>query len=91
MNIKLSHVILGIRTKDYVSLNKHLCIAIIPYSIFCVWCKSSFDNIQCSTCDIKLEIKKKLIFYKEVYQLVYFTSQSQNLENIINCMLHHLN
>ena len=27
MNVNLSHVILGIRTKDYVSLNKHLCIA----------------------------------------------------------------
>ena len=59
MNIKLSHVILGIRTKDYLSLNKRLCIAIVAYSIFCVWCKSSFDNIQCTTWDIKLEIKKK--------------------------------
>ena len=60
MNIMLSHVILGIRTGDYVSLNKHLCIAIVAYSIFCVWCKASFDNIHCNTCDIKIELRKKI-------------------------------
>ena len=91
MNIKLQQVILGIRSTDYVSLNKHLCIAIVAYSIFSNWCKSSFDNVQCNIYDLKCEIRKKLAFYKEVYKLVYAKPQSQNLQNLIDCMLYHLN
>ena len=89
-NIRMRHVILGINNEDYISQNNHLCITIVSYSVFSVWCKSSFGEKRHTTLDIKLEIRKNLIFYRDVFKLILCKQRFSNLELKINCMLFHL-
>ena len=45
MNIQQKHIVLGLMYTHYVEVNRHLCIAIVSYSIFATWCKCSFENL----------------------------------------------
>ena len=90
LNITMKHVILGLNNDDYISINNHLCITIVSFSIYKVWCKSSFENKRRTIFDIKLEIHKNLSFFKDVFKQVFSKPQSFNLEQKFNCMLFHL-
>ena len=67
LNITMRHVILGVNSDDYVSFINNLCITIVSYSIFAVWSKSSFDKKIHTFFDIKLEIHRNLLFYRDVF------------------------
>ena len=90
VNITMKHVILGPNNDDYISINNHLCITIVSYSIFSAWCKSSFDKKQYTSFKIKLQIYKNLVFYRDVFRLILNKKQFSNLETKINCMLFHI-
>ena len=90
LNITMKHVILGLNNDDYISKNNHLCITIVIYSIYKVWSKSSFERKRCTLFDVKLEIHKNLLLYRDVFTLIFSKQQFSNLEQKFNCMLFHL-
>ena len=44
LNIQPKHIVLGLTDKHYVEINRHLCIIIIAFSIYSIWCKCSFET-----------------------------------------------
>ena len=68
-NILLKHIILGLKcsTENYVLLNKIICIVIISYAIYSVWCKCNINNINYKNVDVKSNIKQQFSFYLEVF------------------------
>ena len=90
LNITMKHVILGLNNDDYISINNHLCITIVSYSIYKVWSISSFERKRRTLFDVKFEIHKNLLFYRDVFKLIFSKQQFSNLEQKFNCMLFHL-
>ena len=41
MHIQQKHIVLGLMDTHYVEVNRHLCIAIVSYSIYATWCHKS--------------------------------------------------
>ena len=56
-NIKLKHVILGLKCDNIVNTSIHLGIVIISYAIYAVWCKCSVESVNYG--DINLHKKLK--------------------------------
>ena len=76
----------------YVEVNRHLCIAIVSYSIYAMWCKCSFENLCYKDVNLKDVIGSYLMFHSKVYQ--YSTlrnAQIRHLRNIVESIVFHLN
>ena len=92
MNIQQKHIVLGLMDTHYVEVNRHLCIAIVSYSIYAMWCKCSFENLCYTDVNLKDVIGSYLMFYSKVYQ--YSTlgnAQVRHLQNIVESIVFHLN
>ena len=68
--IQPKHIILGINDPHYVEFNRHLCITIISYCIYAMWCKCSFENKNYNNIYLNHAIISYLSFYTEVYQCI---------------------
>ena len=91
-NILLKHIILGFQfsIENYVLLNKIICIVIISYDIYSVWCKCNIHNINYKNVDMKSHIKQQLSFYLDVFKSTFDNPRKEHLKCLGDCILYHL-
>ena len=77
-------------TENYVVQNKIICIVIISYAIYSVWCKCNINNINYKNTDVKSNIKQQLSFYLEVFKSIFDNPRKEHLKCLGECILYHL-
>ena len=92
VNIKLKHIILGFQcnNNNYVLQNKFLCIVIISYAIYAIWCKCNMNNTSYKDVHIKSIINQQLSFYLEVFKSICDNPRKEHLKCLGDCILYHL-
>ena len=91
LNIQPKHVVLGLTDKHYVEINRHLCIIIVAFSIYSIWCKCSFEKLNYSNINLRSSIEYNLEFYLEVFlSVMHDFSQKKHWKNLIISILHIL-
>ena len=91
-NILLKHIIIGFQfnNENYVLQNKIICIVIISYAIYSVWCKCNINNKNYKNTDVKSNIKQQLSFYLEVFKSIFDNPRKEHLKCLGECILYHL-
>ena len=57
LNIQPKHIVLGLADEHYVKINRHLCIIIVAFSIYSIWCKCSFEKLNYSNVNLRSSIE----------------------------------
>ena len=91
-NILLKHVSLSIQfsIENYVLQTQNICIVIISYAIYSVWCKCNINNINYKNIDVKSNIKQQSSFYLEVFKSTFGNPRKEHLKCLEHCILYHL-
>ena len=91
-NILLKHIIIGFQfnNENYVLQNKIICIVIISYAIYSVWCKCNINNKNYKNTDVKSNLKQQLSFYLEVFKSIFDNPRKEHLKCLGECILYHL-
>ena len=55
LNIQPKHIVLGLTDEHYVEINRHLCIIIVAFSIYSIWCKCSFEKLNHSNVNLRIQ------------------------------------
>ena len=70
-DIKLKHIILGIKNISIQNEIKNIVIVTVMYAIYSTWVKCSFENICYSTIDLNHIIKEYIILYCNTFSQMY--------------------
>ena len=89
LNIQPKHIVLGLTDEHYVEINRHLCIIIVAFSIYSIWCKCSFEKLNYSNVNLRSSIEYNLEFYLEVFlSVMHDFAQKKHWKNVMTSILH---
>ena len=89
-NIKLKHVVFGLKCDNIANTSIHLGIVIISYAIYAVWCKCSVESVNYSNINLHNEIKKQLYFYSSFFEGTMTSIGNRHFTKVMKCMIEHL-
>ena len=90
LNVKLKHVIFGLNCNIMPESNRHLCIVIVSFIIYAMWCKCSVEKINYALVNLKTDIRQQLLFYLSVFESILTDRRRRHFSNTMKCMIEKL-